>query len=280
MKIALMGAGGKMGCRISDNLKGNAEYCLSHVEIGEAGKARLSERGIMTVPQDKAIADADIVVLAIPDVLIGKVTHEIVPKLRSDTLVVGLDPAAAYAGVMPDRADLTFFVCHPTHPPLFNDETDPRAQRDWFGGIAKQDAVCAIFKGSDEQYAIGDRLTREMFKPIARTYRITVEQMAILEPALVETLSSTLIEAMRQAFDKAIEMGVPRDAALAFFLGHARIQFAVLFGLADSKFSDGAKLAMKQARDVIFKPDWMTNIMNLESVRKSVGSITRGIQVK
>ncbi len=277
-KIALMGAGGKMGCRITDNLKGNREYQVAHVEVGAGGVTRLAERGITPVAQEEALAGAQIVILAVPDVVIGRVTHEIVPKLNPGTMVVGLDPAAAYAGVMPDRKDITYFICHPTHPPLFNDETNPKAQTDWFGGTAKQDVVCALHQGPEEHYAIGERLVRELFQPVKETHRITVEQMAILEPALVETFSSTLIDAIREAFEEAVKMGVPERAARAFLMGHVRIQFAVLFGYADFPFSDGAKYAMSQARELIFKPDWKQNIMNLQSIRKSVGEITHATQ--
>ncbi len=279
-RIALMGAGGKMGCRITDHLRQNLSHTVAHVETGAAGLERLAQRGLTAVPQAEAVASADIAILAVPDTLIGKVSHAIVPSLPSGALVVSLDPAAPLAGVMPKRDDVSFFVCHPTHPPLFNDETDPKAQRDWFGGIARQDVVCALFSGAEEHYAVGEKLARELFQPVNETHRVTVDQMAILEPALVETFSSTLIEAMKEAYDEAVKMGVPEKAAHAFFMGHVRIQFAVLFGYADFQFSDGAKLAMKQARDVIFKPDWKEKVMNRESIARSVQSIVQGLAAK
>jgi len=280
MKIALMGAGGKMGCRITDSLALNKDYEIAHVEIGAAGIARLKERGISPVAQDDALKEAEIVILAIPDTLIGKVTQQVVPALRPNTIVIGLDPAAAFAGVLPQRDDITYFICHPTHPPLFNDETDPAARVDWFGGTAKQNVVCALYQGPEEHYSIGERLARSMFRPVIDTFRITVEQMAILEPALVETFTSTLIVAMKEALDEAIKLGVPEDAARAFLMGHLRIQFAVIFGYADFPFSDGALYAISQAHDLIFKPDWKSKIMNLDSIRRSVAEITRSTQIK
>jgi hypothetical protein len=102
--------------------------------------------------------------------------------------------------------------------------------------------------------------------------------MAVLEPALVETFSSTLIEALRVGFDEAVRMGVPEKAARAFFMGHARIQFAVLFGYADFQFSDGAKLAMKQARDLLLKPDWKAKVFDRAAIQRSVKSIVEGMQ--
>jgi hypothetical protein len=276
-KVALLGAGGKMGCRITKKLKDNPEYQLSYVEIGDEGKRRLSELGVSVTPQEKALADADIVVLAIPDAVIKKVAAAIIPTLNSGTIVVSLDPAAAYAGILPKRDDITYFVVHPCHPPLFNDEICPEAVVDWFGGTAKQHIVCALFQGPEEHYNVGETLAVKMFGPIIQSHRITVEQMAILEPALVETFTSTLVAAMKEALDETIRMGVPEEAAFNFLMGHLRVQFAVIFGYAGFEFSDGAKLAMQQAGEVIFKPDWKENIMNLASIRNSVDAITKNV---
>lgn len=276
--VAILGAGGKMGMRISENLRDDKEYEVSHIEVSKAGIQRLKEKGFSVVPQQIALETADVVILAIPDILIGTLTKDIIPLLKKGTMVFSLDPAAAYAQVIPVREDLTYFVAHPSHPPIFNNETNPLAQKDYFGGIAHQSAVCALYHGSEDCYGMGETLTRKIYAPVKNTYRITVEQMVILEPALVETFSSTLIEAMKEAFDQIIEMGVPRDAALDFFMGHARIQFAVLFGYADFTFSDGALLAMREARSHIFKEDWKEKIFNIDSIKKSVNQITSGIK--
>lgn len=277
-KIVILGAGGKMGCRISKNLKGNPHYAVAHVEISDAGIARLKEMGISVVPQDQAVTEADVVILAIPDVLIGNITAKVVPMMKAGAMVLGLDPAAAYAEVMPIRQDLTYFVAHPSHPTIFNDETDPIAQKDYFGGIAKQSVVCALYHGAEHDYARGEQIARIIYAPVSKTYRITVEQMAILEPALVETFSSTLIAALKEGFDEIVRMGVPEDAAKDFFMGHARIQFAVLFGYANFNFSDGALLAMREARSHIFKDGWKEEIFNIEHIKQSVHNITDSIK--
>ena len=91
--IALMGAGGKMGCRITDNLKDRESYTVSYVEVSETGTANLAERGLSITPEDEALAAAEVVVLALPDRLIGKITGVIVPKLKPGTMIIGLDPA-------------------------------------------------------------------------------------------------------------------------------------------------------------------------------------------
>lgn len=278
--IALMGAGGKMGCRLTDNLMHQTDqYQMYYVEVGEQGIANLSQRGLTPTPQAEALAQADTVILAVPDKIIGRLTSEIIPQLQPGTLVIGLDPAAAYAEVMPIRADLTYFVSHPCHPPLYNDEVTEEARLDWFGGVkAKHHIVSALYHGREDDYAKGDQVARAMYAPVINNYRITVEQMAILEPALAETLTATLITAIKQAYDKAVEMGVPSEAAWEFLSGHVRIEFAIIFGISGFPFSDGAKLAVEKAYDKIFKPDWMEQIMNLDALKYSVAEITDSLK--
>ncbi|MBC7813689.1 MAG: semialdehyde dehydrogenase, partial [Burkholderiales bacterium] len=199
----------------------------------------------------------------------------IVPALKPGTLVIGLDPAAAYAGVMLMREDLSYFVSHPCHPPLFSDEVSEEARLDWFGGTkAKMHIVSALHSGKEDDYAKGDQIARDMYAPVMNNYRVTVEQMAILEPALVETFAATCITAIKQAYDEAVKLGVPPEAAWEFLAGHARIEFAIVFGFSGFPFSDGAKLAIEKAYDKIFKPDWKENIMNLDALKQSVAEIT------
>lgn len=280
IKVTLMGAGGKMGCRITDNLMHLTEkYEMSYVEVSPQGIANLAARGLTPTAQADALAQADAVILAVPDKLIGRITAEIIPMLKRGAMVIGLDPAAAYAEVMPIREDLTYFVSHPCHPPLFNDELTEEARTDWFGGVkAKHHIVSALYHGAEEDYPKGDMIARDMYAPVMNNYRITVEQMAILEPALAETFTATCITAIKQAYDKAVEMGVPPEAAWEFLSGHVRIEFAIIFGISGFPFSDGAKLAVEKAYDKIFKPDWMEQIMDIQALKQSVAEITDSLK--
>jgi hypothetical protein len=276
MKVALMGAGGKMGCRITDNMvKFPEKYDMYYVEVSEPGIANLAKRGLKPTPQADIIGEADAVVLALPDKLIGRITREIVPLMKPGAMMVSLDPAAAYAEVIPLREDLSYYVTHPCHPPMFNDEVTEEARTDWFGGVkAKHHVVSALHRGPESDWAKGDMLARDMYHPVLNNYRITVEQMAILEPALVETFAATCISAIKEAYDEAVKMGVPPEAAWEFLSGHARIEFAIIFGFSGFPFSDGAKLAIANAYQKIFKPDWKANIMNLDALKVSVRDIT------
>ena len=222
--IALFGAGGKMGCRLAKNLKGS-RYDVRHVEVSDAGKARLqNELGISTVDVDTALNGADVVILAVPDTAIGKVAASINDKLKPGTMVVALDAAAPFAGHFPDRADLTYFVTHPCHPPIFNDETDMAAKKDHFGGIhAKQHIVSALMQGPEEAYAVGEEIAKVIWAPVMRSHRVTVEQMALLEPGLSETVCASLLVVMREAMDECVARGVPKEAARDFLLGHMNV---------------------------------------------------------
>ena len=77
-KIALLGAGGKMGVRLYRNLLGS-RFDVAHVEVSAEGQQRLKDAtGSDCVSQDDALAGADVVVLAVPDRLIGKILHQII----------------------------------------------------------------------------------------------------------------------------------------------------------------------------------------------------------
>jgi pyrroline-5-carboxylate reductase len=275
--IALMGAGGKMGLRIARNLKDNTDYKTLYVEISDAGKSSLAELGLSATPQDEALQQADVVILALPDKLIGSICNDMVPKLRSGTMVMGLDPAAGYAGVLTEREGISYFISHPCHPPMFGEETDLEAQRDWFGGVkAKQNIVCSLHQGPEKDYAKGEAIARTIFGPVLRAHRVTTEQMAVLEPALVETLALTCLFVIREAMEEVIKMGLPRQAALDFLLGHLRTTIAIVWDFAGAPVSDGAKLAATQAREQIFQPDWK-KILKIENIRQSVKDITGAI---
>ena len=277
--IALFGAAGKIGTRIADKLRDDAEFRTLYVEAGEAGLARLRDRGLTPTTQEDAIREADTVVLAIPDTLIGRVAADVVPKLKSGTLVILLDPAAPHGGELPEREDVGYFVVHPCHPPIVNDEVDPEARNDFWGGKARQNLVCALMQGTEAHYARGERISRKMFAPIINVHRITVEQMAILEPAMAETVILTCMVVMKEAIEEAIRCGVPRQVAYDFALGHMRVNLGILFGYIDAEVSDGAKLAVERAKKSVFQPGW-ERVFEPEDVMAQVQAIVEGRSAK
>ena len=274
MNVTLLGAGGKMGGRITANLRGLSRYQIDYVEASEERRTQMAEAGIETAALDEALARAEAVILAVPDRLIGTITHQIVPTLKPGTIVIGLDPAAAYAGVMPARAGITYFIAHPGHPPLFSDTEPASPGSDWFGGqgTLRQSVVCALYQGPEEHYAIGEAIAADMYAPILRMHRITVEQMAILEPAVVESTMATCITVLREAMEAAVAMGIPKQAVEDFCLGHIRTELAIVFGFAGFPFSDGARKAIEQNKPRIFREDWK-QVISIPALKESVRDI-------
>lgn len=274
-KVALLGAGGKMGVRLATNLA-RTDFEVAHVEVSPAGQARLkAETGLDCVPQEAALAGAEVVILAVPDTVIGKVAGAVVPQLAQGTMVVVLDAAAPFAGHLPERADITYFVTHPCHPPIWNDEDTPEGRADHFGGVAaKQGVVNALMQGPREHYALGDSIARAIYAPVARSHEVTVRQMAMLEPGLSETVCASLLAVMREALDECVaRSGVSHDCARDFLLGHMNILGAVLFNEREGAFSDACNKAIEFGKPMLMRDDWK-RVFDWDEVEASIHRIT------
>ena len=117
IRVAVIGAGGKMGTRTSRNLAKNTEkYDLMLVENAPQGIESIHERGLEVTPIEEAIERAQVIVFAVPDTLIKKLSAIYVPQLKPGTGFLILDPAAAVAKELTLRDDCTFGVAHPCHP--------------------------------------------------------------------------------------------------------------------------------------------------------------------
>lgn len=272
--IALLGAGGKMGFRLSRNLQ-KSPFSTRHVEVGPAGRERLkSELGIDCVETAQALDGAQVVILALPDTLIGKVAHQISGQLKAGTIVVLLDAAAPFAGHLPQRADLSYFVTHPCHPSIFSKETSEEGRADRFGGIAaRQSIVSSLMQGPDEHYAVAEAVARAIYAPIKDSYRMSVDQMALLEPGLSETVCATLLAVMRDAMDEVVRRGVPKDAARDFLLGHMNTLAAVIFEEIPGAFSDACNKAITFGKPRLMREDWLSVFEHAE-IAESIKRIT------
>ena len=229
---------------------------------------------LLSQDADSALENARVVVLAVPDTVIGKVAAAIIDKVPSGAMVVCLDAAAPFAGHLPERADVTYFVSHPCHPPIFNDETEMAAKKDYFGGIAaRQGIVNALMQGPEEDYDLGEKVGKTIFAPVARSHRVTVEQMALLEPGLSETVCASLLDVMREAMDEVVARGVPAEAARDFLLGHMNILGAVIFKEVDGVFSDACNKAIEFGKPVLMRDDWK-RVFEPEEIAASIQRIT------
>jgi len=269
LSISIIGAAGKMGFRALENLSKEA-YTLYFCEKSPAGIEKIEARGFDVSPAEEVVPDSDVVVLAVPDKLIRPISADLVPLMKADTTCILLDPAAAYLGEVELRDDCSFVVSHPCHPALFSQQDSLEALKDHFGGtLARQDIVIALFQGKEEHFEIARKICIQMFGRVREAYRVTVEQMALLEPAAAEVIAGSAASVLREAKEELVRRGVPEPAAQSFMLGHIRIILAVLFGQTGFPVSDAAKIAFEIGKEYLVKPDWK-RAFDTEELRKTV----------
>ncbi len=256
LTIAVVGAGGKMGMRVSNNLV-KTGHTVYYTENSPAGQARVAATGRALTDTETAVADADVVVLAVPDLALGAVSAAIIDRMKPGSIMLTLDPAAAYAGLLASRKDVIQGVTHPCHPSVFVERHTPEEYADTFGGIAApQDAIAAIESDDPQKKAVLEAVVRVIFAPVIDVHWVTVKQLAQLEPTLVETIACMIGALLKESLDEAVNtMGVPEAAARAILLGHTQVALAnTLKG--DNPFSEACLIAMDYGRETIIKEDW------------------------
>jgi len=172
-----------MGYRLAGNLK-SSRFEVRHVEVGAADQARLKAgRSFDCVPPEQALAGANVVVVA-------------------------LNAAAPFAGHLPQRPDLTYFVTHPCHPPIFNDETDMADKKDHFGGVAaKQHSVNALMQGPEEAYLLGEDMDEVVARGVPRetAWDFLLGHMNVLAAVIFGEVEGVFSDAC----NKAVTFGKP-----------------------------------------------------------------------
>lgn len=255
-KITILGAGGKMGARITDSLLRNGYHpCL--VENDKSKIPSIEHKGLPIESPEKALSDCDVVIFALPDRLLGKLTAQYAPMVKPGTLIILLDPAAVFAEEAFIRADCTTAVIHPCHPQLFFEQPNEEARNDHFGGVAAlQDIVIAYVSGERKLFDdLAMPLSKKMFSPVMNSFEITAEQMALLEPAATEVVNTALIKCMTEVVDEIVKVGVPEAAARSFILGHMQMGLSIYF-LHTNPLSDAAKIAASNGYKKVINPNW------------------------
>jgi hypothetical protein len=256
LTISVIGAGGKMGTRVSNNLAAS-DYCVLYSENSPAGQQAITDLGREITPTEEAVRQADVVILAVPDTVLGKVSEGVVPQMKAGATLLTLDPAAAYAGLLAERADIHYAVAHPCHPSVFLERTKPEEWADTFGGIAAPQEVVAAFDSEDAGLkAQTEAVVSTIYAPVIAVHWVSVKQLAVLEPTLVETIACMIGQFLKEALDETVNtVGVPYEAARAILYGHTWI--ALTNGLRGSNpFSDACHIAMGYGRESIIKDDW------------------------
>ncbi|MFC0267166.1 phosphogluconate dehydrogenase C-terminal domain-containing protein [Kushneria aurantia] len=254
--IALVGAGGKMGMRISANLQ-RSDYHVYYCENAPEAQQRIHAEGREVSAIEEVIEHCELVILAVPDTVLGNVSEALVPSMTAGATLLTLDPAAAYAGLLQQRDDLHYAVAHPCHPSIFLQRRSNDEWADSFGGSAATQSVAAALQaGDDAQRKPLTDVIRCMYAPVDNVYWMTVTQLAYLEPTLVETVTCMLGTFMKEALEETVERtGVAREAAEAMLYGHIQIALAVAFR-STNPFSDACMVAIEYGRETILRPDW------------------------
>ena len=254
--VTVIGAGGKMGMRISANLQ-TSDFQVFYCENSPTAQQQVTNQGRELSDAQSVVPLSDVVILAVPDIVLGKVSEVVVPQMKSGAVLLTLDPAAAYANLIAHRDGIEYAVAHPCHPSVFLHRYTKEEHEDAFGGLAAIQHVAASYEtGNDEQKAELTKVVSCMYGPVAEVHWVTVKQLAYLEPTLVETVACMVGAFMKEALDETVKhSGVPEEAAKAMLYGHIQIALAVAFR-ATNPFSDACMIAMEYGREKIIKPDW------------------------
>jgi D-apionate oxidoisomerase len=257
LTVAVIGAGGKMGMRVSANLQ-KSGHTVFYSENSPAGQERVRAEGREVTATDDAVKDADVVILAVPDTVLGAVSKAVVPQMKAGSILLTLDPAAAYAGLLAGRDDVTQAVAHPCHPSVFLERTTKEEWADTFGGAAApQNVVAAIDEDASEATkAAAEAVIRVIYAPVIDVHWVTVKQLAVLEPTLVETVACMIGTLLNEALHETVHtVGVPEEAAKAMLFGH--VQIALTNALRGSNpFSEACEIAIQYGKDTIIRDDW------------------------
>ncbi|MCX2749332.1 hypothetical protein OOZ51_16155 [Arthrobacter sp. MI7-26] len=179
-------------------------------------------------------------------------------QMKPCSILLTLDPAAAYAGLLAKRDDVVQAVAHPCHPSVFLERTAKEEWADTFGGQgAPQNVVAAIDEDAPAATRDAAEATiRTIYAPVIDVHWVTVKQLAILEPTLVETVACMIGTLLNEAPHETVHTaGVPEEAAKAMLFGH--VQIALTNALRGSNpFSEACEIAIQYGKDTIIKDDW------------------------
>jgi D-apionate oxidoisomerase len=256
LTVTVLGAGGKMGMRVSNNLEGSP-HRVFYSENHPAAMERVLAAARELSDTSSAVAQSDVIVMAVPDILLGQVSESIVPQAKPGAVLLTLDPAALYAGLIAHRDDLYFAVAHPCHPSVFLQRQNSEEWADTFGGIAApQDVVAALESGDQPVRDRTEAVIRAIYSPVIDVHWVTVKQLTVLEPTVTETITCMVSGLLKDVLEEAVETaGIPEQAVRAMLFGHVQVALANSL-LGSNAFSDAAMIAMAYGREKVIKDSW------------------------
>ncbi|MET3143152.1 UNVERIFIED_ORG: ketol-acid reductoisomerase [Arthrobacter sp. UYEF2] len=89
MTVSVVGDGGKTGMRVSRNLQKSA-HTVFYSESSPAGQERVRAEGRGITSTEDAAKNADVVILAVPDTVLGIVSEGVLPQLKAGAILLTL----------------------------------------------------------------------------------------------------------------------------------------------------------------------------------------------
>ena len=90
-----------------------------------------------------------------------------------------------------------------------------------------------------------------MYAPVIDVHWVTVKQLAVLEPTLVETIACMIGALLTEALHETVNtVGVPEPAAKAMLFGHTQVALANSLR-GTNPFSEACLIAMDYGRESI-----------------------------
>lgn len=242
------------------------------VEISPEKRKEIKELGYDSISKDNNLNERDVVILALPDTILGKVSENVVPNMKENSIILTLDPAVAYANLLSKKDGVTSVVAHPCHPSVFGEYFTKKEHNDEFGGIAaEQDVVAALHEGTQDKFETAKRIISLMYAPVGKVHETSLRGLAILEPTLTEVIVCMLADFLDETLKETTKEGVPENAARAMMYGHINIALNNSL-LGANPFSDACYKAMDYGRNAIIKEDWK-RVFDDEVLNKVVGKM-------
>ena len=113
------------------------------------------------------------------------------PQMKTGAILLTLDPAAAYAGLLYRRDDIAYACAHPCHPSVFLERRPPRSAPTRSAASPRRRRSSPRSRTATRRGARARRGRRcgPATRPVLDVHWVTVKQLAVLEPTLVETVA-------------------------------------------------------------------------------------------
>ena len=198
------------------------------------------------------------------------VSEQLVPVMKPESVLLTLDPAAAYAGLVASRAGVHTAVAHPCHPSIFLQRTTEEEWEDTFGGIAAPQEVVAAIESDDSTTKRRGR--RDPAHVRARRRRALGDRQAAGGPGtdprrdLACMIGACSRRPWRRPSTPSASPSRPPGRC-----SRPRPGGAGQRPPGSNPFSDACHIAMTYGRETVIQDDWKRSSPTASSTRSSPG---------